>query len=280
MYIISICLYVRNNEDLINQWLQVFNDIEDSQAIELVIVDDGSTDRTLLNIQSFSLLYKGKIKLIMTPSVGYIAAINKAMAFMHGCFYCFVNIYDVLHKEYLLNLPNLVNPSMQAYALYPVLEEERIITKQTALCFLPNLSGYLFHKDVVSEIVDKSLEENILFDVLYQLMYYLEEIACLPYNYISIKKQPFPIDFSTFNYFKEVYVNDSEDRQTIIILMIHHLLIKGLHKKRNIKELYTLQKAIKEIEPRYLENRYLTMYSQKEMKDLTYLKKRLFFLIK
>lgn len=275
---ISICLYVKNHEDLIIDWLSTFNEV-DTSAIELVIVDDGSTDETLLKIQSFSLQYQGKIKLIMTPSIGGLQAINKAISFMHGDFYSFLSIYDTLDSEYLVSLPKMLNSSAKIYGLYPSLQEERILNKQTLLCFLPHLSSYIFHRDVVNQIEDCQLHENERFDILYQLTLQEQEIICLPSAYIKVKRNSFSIDQESFDYFKGLY-DQGEDTSFIIILMIHHLLIRGISKKIDNKKLYDLQKQIKEIEPKYLKNKYLTLYDEKQLKQLKYLKYHLFFLIK
>jgi Glycosyltransferases involved in cell wall biogenesis len=279
MNTLSICLYVKDKEKEIIEWLEIFKEFKNDN-VELIIVDDGSVDQTLIHIQTFALTYQGKLKLLMTPAIGEIKARRKAIAFMHGDFFSFLSIDAlIVDRFYLDELPLLLNKNSMVYALYPALDKERVLPKHLMLAYLPCLSNYIFNRDVITKIQEQQL---ILYPDFYQLIHWLtsvDEVICLPFKSLKAKYYSIIISKDSIDFFCYFYEIKIESNALIMFLMIYHILIKGIQKKVDKKELYQLQKIIKSVDSQYLNNRYLRSLDLVVIKQLKYLKHHLLFLI-
>ncbi len=96
--LVSIIMPVHNNEKFVGEAIKsVLN--QDYKNFELLIVDDGSTDKSLFVIQSFS---DSRIRLFINQgSFGAAAARNVALRNAHGKYIAFLDADDVWKKEKL-----------------------------------------------------------------------------------------------------------------------------------------------------------------------------------
>lgn len=95
--LVSVIMPVYNLEKYVEEAIQsVFNQTYTNW--ELLIVDDGSTDRSLEIIRSFS---DSRIRVYTQPNQGVSAARNRALKEMKGDFFCFLDGDDRLTQNSL-----------------------------------------------------------------------------------------------------------------------------------------------------------------------------------
>lgn len=77
--ILSIAVAAYNRGEMIDECLKTFCDKRFIDDIEVIVVDDGSTDDTAKRTQKYVNKYPGSIKLIRQPNSGAGAAVNKGI---------------------------------------------------------------------------------------------------------------------------------------------------------------------------------------------------------
>ncbi len=97
---ISVVMPCYNSERYIAEAIgSVVN--QTSQAAELIIVDDGSTDRSLEICQQISKKYVGQIKVYTQNNAGPYPARNLGLKYAGGDFIAFLDADDYWHKDFL-----------------------------------------------------------------------------------------------------------------------------------------------------------------------------------
>ena len=113
---VSVIIPVHNQERYVHRCLRsILDQSLDADDYEILVVDDGSTDRTAQALQMF----EGDIRLIRHPEcLGLPAALNTGIRHARGQFVVRLDSDDYVHREYLnaLMLHLRLNPGMDAIA--------------------------------------------------------------------------------------------------------------------------------------------------------------------
>lgn len=98
MAMVSVIIDTYNHERYIEQAIRSVLDQDfDRQEIEIVVIDDGSTDRTADLAQRF----EPQIQLVCKPNGGQASAFNKAIPLARGKYVAFLDGDDWWHKDKL-----------------------------------------------------------------------------------------------------------------------------------------------------------------------------------
>lgn len=97
--LVSVCIPAHNAEKYISESLESLLK-QSYNRIEIIVVDDGSTDRTLQILQSYK---KRGIKIIEQENKGQCTAANKAYFEATGKYIKFMDADDVLSKDFIKN---------------------------------------------------------------------------------------------------------------------------------------------------------------------------------
>ncbi|MDO8511885.1 MAG: glycosyltransferase [bacterium] len=125
---ISVVICAYNAERFIEQAIDsVFNQDFPASSVEIVVVDDGSKDRTakILNEK-----YAGRIKYIFRKNGGHTSAINTALEYVNGEYVCFLDSDDYWDKQKLREIFNTFESDKTIdviYNYYKVVDENRCV---------------------------------------------------------------------------------------------------------------------------------------------------------
>lgn len=97
--LLSIIVPVYNSQNYLDRFFESILHLM-VQDFELILVDDGSTDESLKNLQYFSKNQKFECKIIQKENGGQSTARNLGFKHAKGDFVCFVDCDDSLSKDY------------------------------------------------------------------------------------------------------------------------------------------------------------------------------------
>lgn len=144
MYYLSIIIPFHNSEDKSKRLLSTLSSIEDN-GIELILVDDGSTDSTLTTLEEFKESCKVNVIVIAQENKGPGGARNAGLKVAKGQYVWFVDSDDDIKLEALKEIKKL---SCKQYDLISF----NIITKKVSYSPMPLEAG-LYDKDNVSDLL-------------------------------------------------------------------------------------------------------------------------------
>lgn len=108
---VSAIMTIRNGEDFVEQAISSILE-QSCQALELIVVDDGSKDNTVFLIENLMALSKIPIRLLKTDGVGRAKALNMAIDIASGEWVANLDVDDSWH-------PNKIYFQAQAVENYP-----------------------------------------------------------------------------------------------------------------------------------------------------------------
>lgn len=139
----SIVIPVYNRKDEIVRCLQsVINQTYDQGHYEIIVVDDGSTDRTAEVVQLFVEKYPELIKLhIFEENRGRIAARNVGMALANKEWICWLDSDDEYVSTYLEMMSNAINehPNFSIFNFGAIVYDEQAVCSRLRDTFLPDV---------------------------------------------------------------------------------------------------------------------------------------------
>lgn len=151
----SVIIPVYNGENYIQEALEsVFQ--QDYQALEVIVIDDGSTDKTQEIIKNTNL----NIKYVYQENQGASAARNHGLKIAQGKYIAFLDADDLWH-------PQALNIQFQCLNKYP---DAEIVLGKTQLvdftnvpidepCFVLHLASAVYEKSVFNQV--GLLDENL-----------------------------------------------------------------------------------------------------------------------
>ncbi len=98
--LVTIVVPVYNVEDYLSRCIQTL-EWQEYDNIEIIFIDDGSTDTSKKIIEQYMEKSKRKIQLISIPNSGVSVARNKGIQAANGKYICFVDADDMLDKYYI-----------------------------------------------------------------------------------------------------------------------------------------------------------------------------------
>ena len=113
--IVSIVVPAYNAEDYIRKCVDSIL-AQSNQSLEVIVVDDGSTDSTLAELKAYS--NDSRVRVIHQENQGVSSARNKALAVAKGEFVAFVDSDDVVHPELFTICVNLCENKGGDFVLY------------------------------------------------------------------------------------------------------------------------------------------------------------------
>lgn len=91
---------------------------QDYQNLEIILVDDGSTDNTLTLLQKYAQKDR-RITVIHQENRGVSAARNNGLDHAHGKYICFIDGDDTIDKTYITHLYSLITKGNSEISLLP-----------------------------------------------------------------------------------------------------------------------------------------------------------------
>src|SRR5690606_18675314 len=103
--VVSVIVPAYNVQDYIYQSLESLLEIKDDNDIEVIIINDGSTDKTLDVIKSFITNYSClSFHLVDQVNVGLSGARNNGLRIAKGQYVFFMDSDDIIHCEGLYEM--------------------------------------------------------------------------------------------------------------------------------------------------------------------------------
>lgn len=179
---ISIVIPVYNSEDflgvlynsLINQTFKDF---------EVIFIDDGSIDKSLLILEGFQEEEKINIKILKQENKGPSCARNEGIKVAKGKWICFIDSDDFISSEYLYTMMNDLldtNADLAVCYINPFTEHKNIKQPNDGGVGIGQvqyknevMKGFLYNKlkiSITAILIDKKIivENNIMFNELYK----------------------------------------------------------------------------------------------------------------
>jgi len=155
---VSVIIPVHNQERYIGRCLRsILNQSLDRESYEVVVVNDGSTDRTLDGLHHFL----GDIRLLENPDcLGLPASINKGIKEARGQFVVRLDSDDYVHSDFLklLMMHLRMNSNFDAIATdYLLIDDHENILDQVNCTDKPIGCGVMFR---IEQLIDIGLYDE------------------------------------------------------------------------------------------------------------------------
>ena len=147
---ISVIVPVFNQEKFIRRCLRSILDQDFDEKFEIILVDDGSTDKTSKAVN----LFRDEIKIIKNKkNIGLPASLNKAIKLAKAPYIIRVDSDDYVNSNYLriLYLFLILNNNFDAVACdyYLVDDKENIIERVSKFTLFENFENDFFSTDKI-----------------------------------------------------------------------------------------------------------------------------------
>lgn len=274
---LSIIVPVYNMENFITECFNsIFEQIDQSYAIEIIFVDNGSTDHSIniLNILINSLDHfnKEKVYIVEEPYRGVSNARNTGIKYASGKYITFLDSDDVLLSNYFSYVLEILSLDVDILQFnFKYISEQSIICDSSRLKIYSHFTGY---HNLETQLLKKLFNDHAWFswlriykktlfnDLLFPQMSHFEDAAILPQIFLN-SKHIFLLDqplygyrmritsatrsasqktiqncFLSFEKIIELYINRATSNQLYSIPLIHffHMYIKNTIKLKGIKQ--------------------------------------------
>lgn len=162
MELISIILPVYNGEQLIERCIESILK-QTYKNFELIIVNDGSTDKTLEKIQKYK---DERIRIINQSQQGTGQARNAGLKEVLGDYVCFIDSDDTVDENFLKIMYELIKPNNAQVVACSYKENKNVVynlNKEQGLQYLISLPEKI-PMSVCGKLFTKKSIENIQFD--------------------------------------------------------------------------------------------------------------------
>jgi len=199
---ISVIIPLYNVENYIWRCLQSFEN-QHFYDFELIVVNDGSTDKSACLVEEYAKTSKMNIKLIQQGNAGVSAARNAGFQHAAGRYVCFVDSDDMVSPNYLSALFDGIERTSADVALCgielvgdaasPIRERQR--QHDAVKCSSGNVLQRFLYRDIVlgiwSLLIKKEImsENKIAFaagyrygediEVIYKIFSHVTDVACI-----------------------------------------------------------------------------------------------------
>ena len=131
--LVSIIIPCFNSEATIEETLGSLEG-NDSKLFEVIIVDDGSNDSTLLLVSDFAKKTSLDVKIVQQPNQGVSVARNKGMDIANGKYIVFLDSDDLLARHYVDNISEiLASNEYDTVACYRTNNLAKLVTIESLL---------------------------------------------------------------------------------------------------------------------------------------------------
>ncbi|AVK60724.1 hypothetical protein C5Z25_02720 [Lactobacillus sp. CBA3605] len=219
---ISVIVTFYNKEKYVIRCLQsIIN--QSYQDIQVIIVDDGSTDQTQALCRKFQNQYKTYCELYSQNNQGVSSARNTGLMHVKGERVVFVDGDDVLSKDYLADL--------YAFSRYDLVQSGYLYdSKNRKISFRPKEASIMNFGSIEKYIFNKEMFP--LFSVPWAKLY---KSSIIKENNLLFKNQQYGEDtIFVFNYLK--YVNNIK---IISSIGYENKVVEGTLSRQKIKNIWT-----------------------------------------
>lgn len=296
--LVSVIVPVYNVQDYIEKCLDSLIH-QTLEQLEVIVVDDGSTDKTGLIVDEYQNKYKSKIKVIHKKNEGVSIARNVGLEKATGEYIGFLDSddwvnYDMYGKLYKLAIKdNCDIVACDTLAIYPdkkVLIESHINETSTTEDLMLNAYAVIWNKIYKREIIDGiKFKEKMNFCEDVQFLYmvypkikkigvihetlhnYLQRVGSLTYTYNEKLYQLIDSLDDIVNYYKEqgFYQKYYAELEYSYVRYLYATFIKRLAKTKNKVEFdrgvnFVLDKVNTNF-PNYKKNKYIKKINGKSL---------------
>lgn len=166
------------------------------EDVEILIIDDGSTDKTGAIADEYEMLYPNIVKAVHKPNGGHGSGVNKGLELARGLYFKVVDSDDWLDKAAYLKLLEKIKCFETANEMAQI--EQAISEEHSAVCGMDDSS---FAEKKLSEVTDT--KENIFPDLIICNYVYdhLEEGIKKSMNYRNVFPDEKMCDWNTIGHF-------------------------------------------------------------------------------
>ncbi|MCI8777542.1 MAG: glycosyltransferase [Bacilli bacterium] len=296
--LVSVIVPVYNVQDYIEKCLDSLIN-QTLEQLEVIVIDDGSTDKTGLIVDEYQNKYKSKIKVIHKKNEGVSIARNVGLEKATGEYIGFLDSddwvnYDMYEKLYKLAIKdNCDIVACDTLAIYPdkkVLIESHINETSTTEDLMLNAYAVIWNKIYKREIIDRiKFKEKMNFCEDVQFLYmvypkikkigvihetlhnYLQRVGSLTYTYNEKLYQLIDSLDDIVNYYKEqgFYQKYYAELEYSYVRYLYATFIKRLAKTKNKVEFdrgvnFVLDKVNNNF-PNYKKNKYIKKINGKSL---------------
>lgn len=290
---VSIVIPVYNGEKYINEAIKnVLR--QDYENYEVIVVDDGSTDKTLLNIERDPL--SKNIKIIEKENGGVGSALNAGIKAMTGNWFKWLSADDVLEINCLSRMMNTIkktenNTEKIFYTHYDIIDEDnelivefeeqdrnKFTHEEKCAELLKNYYGNgttcMIHKSVFDRVgyFDESLKNGEDYDFwLRCVLQYDIDLYLIPENLAKYRKHRNQLTnrmgtqlFKNVQKIRENNIAKMNNTKSIKVMEIHSQITK---KPMKVKMRRTARDILFTILPNSINNKILSSYMSKKKND-------------
>lgn len=202
-FVLSIVIPVYNVEEYIRDcFLSVFNFFQNDYPVEVIFINDGSTDLShkvlIEEIEKLNNIIKNKVILVSQLNKGLSAARNVGISMAKGKYIYFLDSDDFLHRDFFINVLPLMGSDFDIIEFNSIkfhYENEKMI-KNYHKNILNNGFNLIDSEQARLELFSwqdwavwyRIFNRNLITDNLFPEGYLYEDIMTVPFIYNKIKK--------------------------------------------------------------------------------------------